>query len=65
MFLITGHRIQTTVSIGIAVYPQHAAERESLLRLADEAMYAAKKNTRNAVHLAYGVSTPTKIRRVR
>jgi diguanylate cyclase (GGDEF)-like protein len=63
VFLIKNHRIQTTVSIGIAVFPEHANEREALLRLADEAMYAAKKNTRNAVHLAYGVDSPSKVRR--
>lgn len=52
VFVIKGQRIQTTVSIGIATYPDHAAERDDLLRMADEAMYSAKKTTRNAVRLA-------------
>lgn len=52
LFVIRDQRIQTTVSIGIAAYPDHAADRDSLLQMADEAMYSAKKKTRNAVHLA-------------
>lgn len=52
VFVIQGKRIQTTVSIGLASYPEHAAEQDSLLKLADEAMYSAKKTSRNSVHLA-------------
>jgi two-component system cell cycle response regulator len=55
IFVIKEHRIQTTVSIGIATYREHANDRDTLLRLADEAMYAAKRETRNAVHLAFGI----------
>lgn len=55
VFLIKGERLHTTVSIGVATYPEHASEKETLLKLADEAMYAAKKESRNAVHLAYGL----------
>jgi diguanylate cyclase (GGDEF)-like protein len=54
LFIIKGQKLQTTVSIGVAVYPEHANEREALLRLADEAMYQAKRRTRNAVSLAFG-----------
>jgi two-component system, cell cycle response regulator len=56
IFLIKDAKIQTTVSIGIATYPIHASDRDTLLKLADEAMYSAKKQTRNAVHLALGLS---------
>lgn len=52
IFVIQKKRLQTTVSVGIATYPDHATERETLLRLADEAMYQAKRETRNCVHLA-------------
>lgn len=52
VFVIRSQRIQTTVSVGIATYPDHAAERDDLLRMADEAMYSAKRTSRNAVHLA-------------
>ncbi len=40
-----------TASIGIATFPQHAKDCKTVLRLADQAMYEAKKN-RNAVHLS-------------
>jgi diguanylate cyclase (GGDEF)-like protein len=52
VFYVRGHPLHVTISVGIAVYPDHAPEQQTLLRLADEAMYAAKKQTRNAVQLA-------------
>ena len=54
VFLIKGMRLRSTVSIGVATYPDHASERDTLLKLADEALYHAKKESRNAVHLAGG-----------
>jgi diguanylate cyclase (GGDEF)-like protein len=36
-----------TVSIGVATYPQSGTEMDSLLRCADEAMYAAKEKGKN------------------
>jgi len=39
-----GHKLDVRASIGIAVYPQHGNERSVLLRHADVAMYAAKRN---------------------
>jgi diguanylate cyclase (GGDEF)-like protein len=41
-----------TASVGAAIYPQTAAEPESLLRLADRALYAAKASGRNRAELA-------------
>jgi len=41
-----------TVSIGIAVYPQHGRDRSDVLHAADMAMYAAKAAGRNRVHQA-------------
>jgi diguanylate cyclase (GGDEF)-like protein len=44
-----------TASIGVAVFPDDAVDRETLLRLADRALYAAKAGGRNLVcHLADG-----------
>ncbi len=39
-----GHSLDVRASIGIAVYPDHGDERSILLRHADVAMYAAKRN---------------------
>lgn len=41
-----------TVSIGVALYPDHADTLDSLLRVADTALYAAKAAGRNRVSLA-------------
>lgn len=38
-----------TMSVGLAVFPIHAADSEALLRLADEALYRAKKAGRDRV----------------
>jgi diguanylate cyclase (GGDEF)-like protein len=42
-FMIDGHPLEVTASIGIAVFPQHAADAETLFRRADVAMYVAKR----------------------
>jgi diguanylate cyclase (GGDEF)-like protein len=41
-----------TASVGVAVYPHTAADPESLLRLADRALYAAKAAGRNRAAVA-------------
>jgi diguanylate cyclase (GGDEF)-like protein/PAS domain S-box-containing protein len=40
--VLEGHRIDLNASIGIALYPQHGNDAETLTRRADMAMYAAK-----------------------
>jgi diguanylate cyclase (GGDEF)-like protein len=40
-----------TVSVGVAVYPQHGSQAEELIRLADAALYSAKSGGRNDVRL--------------
>jgi diguanylate cyclase (GGDEF)-like protein len=58
---------QTTLSIGIAVFPDHADNSAALLRNADIALYAAKNKGRNQVALADGrqVSRDSGDRRLR
>ena len=46
-FHLGEHVAYVTVSIGITLYPEDATDIEILLKNADQAMYAAKKNGRN------------------
>ena len=39
-----GHDVDVRASIGVAAYPDHGLERSTLMRHADVAMYAAKRN---------------------
>lgn len=41
--LLAGHEIKTSVSIGIAFYPDHGKDITTLIHSADQAMYLAKK----------------------
>ncbi|MDW7652307.1 MAG: diguanylate cyclase [Bacillota bacterium] len=51
-FKAGSEKLRITVSIGIAVYPQHAAEKNELIRLADEALYRAKQAGRNRSYIS-------------
>lgn len=46
-FDLDGNPAEVRASIGIAVFPDHAADGAVLLQLADEAMYAVKKAGKN------------------
>ncbi|HJW81554.1 MAG TPA: diguanylate cyclase [Acidiferrobacterales bacterium] len=43
-FLVRGHAISVGISIGIALYPQHGEDIDTLMQRADAAMYFAKNN---------------------
>ncbi|MEN8264019.1 MAG: sensor domain-containing diguanylate cyclase [Nitrospirota bacterium] len=47
-----GFPIRLTASFGLASYPEHANNREELLKIADDAMYHGKFSTKNIVHSA-------------
>lgn len=53
-FDIQGQSQRVLPSIGIALYPQHAADSQQLLHQADNAMYLAKKNGGNRYQLGQG-----------
>ncbi|WP_194117128.1 sensor domain-containing diguanylate cyclase [Chitinilyticum piscinae] len=49
---VDGHVLQVTLSLGVASFPSHASDAETLLNRADSALYAAKGHGRNRVETA-------------
>jgi diguanylate cyclase (GGDEF)-like protein/PAS domain S-box-containing protein len=50
-YVIAGHDLHISSSIGVAMYPEHGDEEELLIRNADTAMYYAKTDGRNNVKI--------------
>jgi len=48
---VGGRRVGTSVSVGIAAYPEHGTELQSILNKADQAMYLSKKQGRNRINV--------------
>lgn len=46
------HTLRATLSIGIAIYPDHDNTGENILQIADSALYTAKQAGRNRVEIA-------------
>lgn len=46
-FVVKGSDVYISASIGIAIYPDHASDVNSILKRADEAMYHIKKTGKN------------------
>lgn len=46
-FVVEGRTLHVTASLGIVGYPEHATDTETLIRLADVAMYKAKNKGRD------------------
>ncbi len=46
--VIDGHEVVTGVSVGVAIGPQDSMDAHALINLADQAMYRAKNDGRNA-----------------
>lgn len=49
--IVGSHRIETSGSLGVALFPEHGETAETLIRHADSAMYAAKVAGRNQFRL--------------
>jgi diguanylate cyclase (GGDEF)-like protein len=43
-FVIQGHTLNVSCSVGISIFPEHGADPETLIKNADAAMYSAKDN---------------------
>lgn len=50
-------QVSISASVGIGLFPDHAASGEELLRKADAAMYAAKNAGRNCFRMSTGMAT--------
>lgn len=46
---VAGNPLRLTISIGVASFPEHGADYDTLVRAADSALYKAKKRGRNRV----------------
>jgi len=55
--LLQGCRIQAYASFGYSLYPRDAADSESLLRAADQAMYRAKRRRKELTHPREGYTS--------
>lgn len=51
-YLLDGHLLPMSVSIGIAVFPADGRSSEHLMSSADAAMYQVKRSGRNGIHFA-------------
>lgn len=51
--------LHTTISVGLASYPQHALVAEDLIKHADDALYVSKRNGKNQLTV-YNSDTKTK-----
>ena len=54
-FVIQGHSLNVSCSIGISIFPEHGADGETLIKNADAAMYSAK----DLVVITFGSSLRT------
>jgi diguanylate cyclase (GGDEF)-like protein/PAS domain S-box-containing protein len=47
-FVVQGHSLNVSCSIGVSIFPEHGADCETLIKNADAAMYGAKDSGRNS-----------------
>jgi len=64
-FLVEHVTLHTSASVGIAVYPQDATNKDLLFRVADTAMYAAKNQKRQIEIALAGAQEPEPVQKGR
>lgn len=52
-----GLNFKITISIGVAMFPDHASSKRAIIEAADHAMYSSKRSTRNSVTVATPVNS--------
>jgi diguanylate cyclase (GGDEF)-like protein len=57
-FVLDGHQLQASVSVGIALFPQDGRGAQELLSSADGAMYRAKESGRDGFQFCQGDERP-------
>jgi diguanylate cyclase (GGDEF)-like protein len=62
---LSGHECHVSASIGIAMYPEHGADAQALLKNADLAMYLAKENGKSGFHFFNGEVAAQSIERLK
>ncbi|MCJ8519352.1 diguanylate cyclase (GGDEF)-like protein/PAS domain S-box-containing protein [Pseudorhizobium tarimense] len=50
-FLVVGHPVRLSASVGVAIYPDHASGAADLLHKSDLAMYARKRDGKNGAQI--------------
>ncbi len=60
-----GLNLKFTVSIGVALFPDHASSKQAIIEAADQAMYSAKRSTRNSVTIAGAAAAPSKVSKIK
>lgn len=50
-FVVDGHALEVSASIGVTYYPQDHVDADLLMRHADQAMYQAKQSGKNRYHV--------------
>lgn len=58
-YLIAAQQVNITTSIGVAFYPAHSLDSETLLKQADAAMYLAKQAGKNNYRISSAVASST------
>ena len=51
-YVIQGHTVNITTSIGVGIYPRHGENAETLIKSADQALYEAKRTGKNDSRVA-------------
>lgn len=49
---VDGYQLQVTASVGIALYPEHGKDADSLIKCAEQAMYIVKREGENEFRFA-------------